>query len=198
MSKTQKSHKSQNIQKKNNIELNSDTDNEIELKPFSENNYHELKTITTKPKRNLSEQHKEQLRERLANARIKKAEQKVELNKIKSEFLKAKEYELNEKVLNNVKKIKQKQEKEYMKQLMLHENENNKYNKIKVKPKQKPVVILEEDSSSVSELSDEEPIVIKKKSVKKPVVKKNNHPPPDEPVIVQPQNYYQRPLFSIH
>ena len=195
MSKIQKSHKSQ---KKNNIELNSDTDNEIELKPASENNYNELKTITTKPKRNLSEQHKEQLRERLANARIKKAEQKVELNKIKSEFLKAKEYELNEKVLNNVKKIKQKQEKEYMKQLMLHENENNKYNKIKVKPKQKPVVILEEDSSSVSELSDEEPIVIKKKSVKKPVVKKNNHPPPDEPVIVQPQNYYQRPLFSIH
>jgi len=195
MSKTQKSHKSQKI---NNIELNSDTDNEIELKPVSEKNYHELKTITTKPKRNLSEQHKEQLRERLANARIKKAEQKVELNKIKSEFLKAKEYELNEKVLNNVKKIKQKQEKEYMKQLMLNENENNKYNKIKVKPKQKPVVILEEDSSSVSELSEEEPIVIKKKSVKKPVVKKNNHPPPDEPVIVQPQNYYQRPLFSIH
>ena len=198
MSKTQKIQKSHKSQKNNNIELNSDTDNEIELKPFSENNYHELKTITTKPKRNLSEQHKEQLRERLANARIKKAEQKVELNKIKSEFLKAKEYELNEKVLNNVKKIKQKQEKEYMKQLMLHENENNKHNKIKVKPKQKPVVILEEDSSSVSELSDEEPIVIKKKSVKKPVVKKNNHPPPDEPVIVQPQNYYQRPLFSIH
>jgi hypothetical protein len=193
MSKSQKTQKTHKTQKINDIVLNSDSDNEIELKPLSKTEIQPT-TIIVKPKRVISEEHKEKLRERLANARTKKAEQKAELNKIQSEFLKSKEIELNEKILNNVKKINKKQEKEYLKKMMINENEKHQ----KIKAKTKPIVIFEEDSSHSESSSEEEPIIIKKKPVKKQAVKKFNHPPPDEPIIVQPQNYYQRPSFSIH
>jgi hypothetical protein len=202
MSKSQKSQKLQKSQKidKQLFDSNSesDSDNEIEIHtknvtevPISNN------VIKPKTKRNISEEQKQILRDRLQIAREKKSKQKDELKAIQEEFLKSKAIELNQKVLNNAKKIKKQQEKEYLKQFMLKETQKS------IKTKKNPVVVFDENSSedeSDESESEPEPIIKKKTKVikknttpveKKPIIKKYNDPPTEQP-------YYNYPKFVIH
>ena len=200
MSKSQKPQKIQKSQKidKQLFDSNSesDSDNEIEIHtknvtevPISNN------VIKPKTKRNISEEQKQILRDRLQIAREKKAKQKDELKAIKEEFLKSKAIELNQKVLNNAKKIKKQQEKEYLKQFMLKETQKS------IKTKKNPVVVFNENSSEDESESESEPEPINKKTKaikkrttpveKKPIIKKYNDPPTEQP-------HYSYPNFIVY
>jgi hypothetical protein len=200
MSKSQKPQKIQKSQKidKQLFDSNSesDSDNEIEIHtknvtevPISNN------VIKPKTKRNISEEQKQILRDRLQIAREKKSKQKDELKAIQEEFLKSKAIELNQKVLNNAKKIKKQQEKEYLKQFMLKETQKA------IKTKKNPVVVFNENSSEDESESESEPEPINKKTKaikkrttpveKKPIIKKYNDPPTEQP-------HYSYPNFIVY
>jgi hypothetical protein len=202
MSKLQKSQKPQKIHNTQNLKIdllqsNIESDNEIELK----NNTHSVPSVSVattivdpiakpKKKRNISEEQKQKLRERLEAARLKKSLQKKELKSIQEEFLKSKALELNNKVINNAKKISKKQEQEYMKRFMMEETLKSS----KSKTKKEPVFIYENESSESDE-SNEEPIIIKKVPRKKAIAK------PKEEVVNEPvyvKNEVIKPKFVVH
>jgi hypothetical protein len=201
LQKSQKIHNSQNL-KIDLLKSNPESDNEIELKnttttvpivsvpAVSVPAAPTTAIVKPKKKRNISEEQKQKLRERLEVARLKKSKQKQELKSIQEEFLKSRALELNNKVINNAKKISKKQEQEYMKNFMREETLKSS----KTKNKKEPVFIYENDSSE-SDDSNEEPIIIKKvprkKTVAKPKVEVVN-----EPVYVKPEVI--KPRFVVH
>jgi hypothetical protein len=172
----------------NTTTLESDDDDELEYK---EMNIKSAKPITQsvlapappvkppKQKRNLTEEHKQQLRERIAilnekkraNAEIKR-KQKEEEDRI---FLELKQ----KKILEEAKKLEKRRQKE-LKQIEIPEPVIKKV--VKEKPKQKYVLYLNDDSDDESENEEseeeEEEIIVKKP------VKKNK---PQQPTQPQPQ-----------
>jgi hypothetical protein len=198
LQKSQKIHNSQNL-KIDLLKSNPESDNEIELKNTTPIvpivnvpavSVPVAPIVKPKKKRNISEEQKQKLRERLEVARLKKSKQKQELKSIQEEFLKSKALELNNKVINNAKKISKKQEQEYMKNFMREETLKSS----KAKNKKEPVFIYENDSSESDE-SNEEPIIIKKVPRKKTVAKPKAEVV-NEPVYVKPEVI--KPRFVVH
>lgn len=136
--------------------------------------------VQPKKKRNITEEHKQALRERLVLAHQRKQELAEERRKqkdaIEAEYTKKKEM----KILMEAERLKRVREKDLKKMEL-------------PKPKKKPVVVYyDEDEDSEEE---EEQIIIKSK--KKPQKTAVQQPPPVPPVYQQPQQPQAQSQFQI-
>ena len=112
--------------------------------------------IITKKKRNLTEEQKEVLRERLAHARSLRRKGVDEKQLLEQEYLKQKEEEINERLLKKFTSLQRKKESEMMKQYLTKskEDEIEEYEeepiiiKKKRNPKKKVIYQLEDDDDN--------------------------------------------------
>jgi hypothetical protein len=172
--------------------VEDDSDNELEYvanplkQPKQQVATTPLEALPPKPKqkRNITEEHKQALRERLVLAHQRKQELAEERRKhkdaIEAEYNKKKEM----KILMEAERLKRVREKELKKMEV-----------VKQPTKKKPVVVYyDEDDDGTEE--EEEQIIIKSKKKPQPKQQAPPPPPPAVPPVYQ-QPTFQQPQFQI-
>lgn len=156
-----------------------DSDNEIELKhvapPSAPPSAPSSMPVKEKKKINISDEERERRRQRMLQNREVKM-QNAELRKHQQqEFLKAKEAEMNKKIMKEAEKLRKRQEREMLQRMMY--SEVNKTSRL--------------DDEYEEEEYEEMPI-----PKSKPRPKPQPTPRPKPPSVQQPQPVYQQPVVS--